>query len=107
MASIQKRGKTFQYTVSRIVNGKPAPIRKGGFRTKSEAKIAAAEVEAQLAKGLNPVMKKIPFAEYLKDWIDLYKAPKISSTTLKRYEYTLSAVTEYFLGYTHSKYQKA
>lgn len=96
MASIQKRGKTYQYTVSHIVNGKQKPIRKGGFRTKKEAQIAAAEVEAQLAKGLNPVMNKIPFDEYFEKWIGLYKAPKISSTTLKHYEYSLSAVKEYF-----------
>lgn len=38
MASIQKRGKTYQYTISRMVNGKPDPIRKGGFRTKKKKK---------------------------------------------------------------------
>jgi len=37
MASIQKRGKTYQFTVSHMVNGKSKPIRKGGFRTKKEA----------------------------------------------------------------------
>lgn len=45
MASIQKRGKTYQFTVSHMVNGKSKPIRKGGFRTKKEAQIAAAEIE--------------------------------------------------------------
>ncbi|MFD2615924.1 Arm DNA-binding domain-containing protein [Terrilactibacillus laevilacticus] len=43
MASIQKRGKTYQFTVSHIVNG--------GFKTKKEAQIASAEIEAQLTKG--------------------------------------------------------
>ncbi|MBY0123196.1 site-specific integrase [Bacillus sp. S/N-304-OC-R1] len=97
MASITKRGKTYQYTVSRIVNGKSNPIRKGGFSTKKEAQIAAAEIEAKLAKGISPILKKIPFDEYFKNWIELYKAPKISSTTLKHYEYSLGAVKNYFL----------
>lgn len=86
----------YEYTVSNVVNGKPKPIRKGGFRTKKEALVAAAEVETQLAKGLRPVLKKYPFEEYLKNWIELYKAPTVSSTTLKHYEYSLNAVKEYF-----------
>ncbi|MCS3486088.1 MULTISPECIES: Arm DNA-binding domain-containing protein [Bacillus] len=49
MASIQKRGKTYQFTVSRTVNGKSKSIRKGGFRTKKEAQIAAAEIESKLS----------------------------------------------------------
>jgi len=64
MASFQKRGKTWQYTISRMVNGKSKPIRKGGFRTKKEAQIAAAEVESQLRKGLAPHLKDEPFDEY-------------------------------------------
>jgi hypothetical protein len=32
MARIQKRGNTYQYTVSCMVNGKQKHIRKGGFR---------------------------------------------------------------------------
>lgn len=54
MASFQKRGKTWQYCVS----AKPKPIRKGGFATKKEAMIAAAEVEAKLSKGDNSTVKK-------------------------------------------------
>ncbi|MFS0662392.1 site-specific integrase [Niallia alba] len=96
MASIQKRGKTYQYTVSNKINGKQAPIRKGGFRTKKEALIAAAEIEAKLAKGLNPVNKKIPLSEYFENWVELYKTPIISTTTLKHYEYSLNAIKDYF-----------
>jgi len=96
MASIQKRGKTYQYTVSQIVNGKQSPIRKGGFRTKKEAQIAAADIEAQLSKGLMPILKKIPFDEYFENWIDLYKEPKVTLVTLKHYKYSLNAVRDYF-----------
>ncbi len=55
MASFTKRGKTWQYTVSRIVNGESKPIRKSGFKTKKEAQVAAAEIESKLNKGLNPI----------------------------------------------------
>ncbi|KZR58950.1 tyrosine-type recombinase/integrase [Pseudobacillus badius] len=96
MASIQKRGKTYQYTVSHTVNGIQKPIRKGGFRTKKEAQIAAAEIEAQLSKGLMPVLKKIPLDEYFENWIHLYKEPKVSRVTLEHYKYSLKAVKDYF-----------
>lgn len=64
MASIQQRGKTYQYTVSHMVNGKPQTFRKGGFRTKTEAKVAATEIESLLNKGIVPYLKPQPFDEY-------------------------------------------
>lgn len=97
MASIQKRGKTYQYTVSNMVNGQSSPIRKGGFRTKTEARVAATEIESQLAKGHNVIVKNISFDDYFKNWIELYKTPKVGTITLKHYEYSLKAVKEYFL----------
>ncbi len=96
MASITKRGSSYQYTVSNMVNGKSSPIRKSGFRTKKEAQIAAAEVETNLAKGINPIQKKISFNVYFKQWVSLYKQPKISSVTLAHYDYTSSMIEEYF-----------
>ena len=96
MASIQKRGKTYQYTVSHTVNGKTKLYRKGGFRTKKEAQIVAAEVEAKLAKGIIPTLQKIPFNEYFKNWIKLYKKPRVSSVTLQHYKYSLKYLERYF-----------
>ncbi|MEK5390170.1 site-specific integrase [Margalitia sp. FSL K6-0131] len=93
MASFQKRGKTWQYTIS----AKPKPIRKGGFKTKKEAQVAAAEVEANLQKGIVPHLKKEPFDEYFKEWIKVYKT-NISEVTLKRYHDTLQTIITYFEG---------
>ncbi|WP_099157570.1 tyrosine-type recombinase/integrase [Virgibacillus ndiopensis] len=93
---VGKKGTSYEFTVSNTVNGESKHIRKGGFRTKTEAKVAAAEMEAQLAKGMHPVIKKQPFDSYFKDWIELYKAPIVSPTTMKHYEYSLSAIIEYF-----------
>lgn len=96
MASIQKRGKTYQYTVSHSIGGENKLIRKGGFRTKQEAKIAAAEVEAQLGKGIIPVNKKTALNSYFESWINIYKKPRISAVTLEHYKYSLQAVNKFF-----------
>lgn len=95
MASYQKRGNRWYFTVSRMVDGKSKPIRKGGFRTKKEAQIAAAEIEAQLSRGLLPHLTPVPIDEYFDKWVRLYKT-NISVTTRKHYEYTYKAIKEYF-----------
>lgn len=93
MASFQKRGKTWQYTVS----AKPKPIRKGGFSTKKEAQVAAAEVEANLQKGIVPHLKLEPFDEYFESWLNLYKS-NIGKNTRARYLVTLETIKKEFGG---------
>ncbi|ALC80419.1 site-specific integrase [Bacillus gobiensis] len=95
MASYQKRGKTWQYTISRMVNGKSEPIRKSGFRTKGEAKAAATEIEAQIRKGTIPSLTPVPLVDYFDKWVNLYKK-KVSNTTLKHYHYTSNQLKSYF-----------
>ncbi|MFK3938903.1 tyrosine-type recombinase/integrase [Alkalihalobacillus sp. NPDC078783] len=95
MASAQKRGKTWQYTISRKINGKAAPIRKGGFRTKKEALAVAAEVETELKKGLIPQTKDEPLVTFFETWLDTYK-PNISKNTRARYEDTLRTLKDFF-----------
>lgn len=95
MAAINKRGKSWQYTISRYTNGKYDPIRKGGFRTKREAKIAADEVEHKLNTGQRINNEPIPFAKYFKDWFTLYKAD-VAKQTFSHYEDTLRYIKEYF-----------
>src|SRR5699024_574279 len=110
MASFTKRGKTWTYIVSRYTNGKYKPIRKGGFKTKKEAEIAAREVENKLDKGMEVKLKPKPFNEYFEEWYKLYKV-KIEDNTLRHYKYTLKAIED-FLGdiaiqkITKNKYQK-
>ncbi|AMQ71861.1 MULTISPECIES: tyrosine-type recombinase/integrase [Bacillus amyloliquefaciens group] len=106
MASFLKRGKTWQYCVS----AKPKPIRKGGFKTKKEAQVAAAEVEERLRHYKTPGTTKVLFAEYFKSWVDVYK-DDIEDITLKSYNTTLQIITENFPGrYIHEinkrEYQK-
>lgn len=91
MASFQKRGKVWQYTIS----AKPKPIRKSGFRTKKEAQVASAEAENKLNRGQFTQLESIPFNEYFENWINLYKT-NISETTMRHYQYSLVAVKKYF-----------
>jgi integrase len=96
MASFQQRGKkSYQYTVSHMVNGEPKTIRKGGFRSKTEARVAATEIESMLNKGIVPYLKPQPFDEYFEKWVKLYKV-KVSKATRKHYEYTARVIKEYF-----------
>lgn len=97
MASFQKRGKTWQFTISRVINGKQRPIRKGGFRTKKEAMAAAAEIEARLNRGMNIVTKLIPIDEYFEQWMKLYKS-NVSKATKTHYRNTLRIIKEHFQG---------
>lgn len=91
MASFTKRGNTWQYTVSRMINGKSVPLRKGGFTKKKAAQVAAAE----LSKGIVINNKPIPFEKYFEDWFKLYKR-NVTKSTLEHYKYTLQAIRVYF-----------
>ena len=100
MASFTNRGTkakpSWQYTINHYVGDKRRPIYKGGFKTKREAQLAAAEVESNLSKkGGNVTSQKIAFEKYFKDWLDLYK-PDISKSTRARYLSTHKSIKEYF-----------
>ncbi|WP_188206948.1 site-specific integrase [Alkalibacillus aidingensis] len=98
MAGAQKRGKTFQYSVSYTVNGKTEQFRKGGFRTKKEAQLAGNEMELQIKKGHLP--SSTPSSpqhidEYFEKWVELYK-PNVAGSTKYNYKYTLNAIKAHF-----------
>ena len=110
MASITKRGKTWQYAVSNYVDGKSRPIKKGGFKTKAEANAAAQEVEMRLRKGSQVVTKDTSFVEYFKQWIEVFKK-KRHYTTYNRYINSCEVIQEYFKDIpiqkiTRQKYQE-
>jgi integrase len=88
-----------------MVNGKPDPIRKGGFATKGEAKAAAGDIEQDLRKGITPHLKPEPFDEYFETWLKLYK-PNVAGNTMARYENTLKTIQENFPGETIQSFTK-
>lgn len=96
MATFQKRGKSWQYTISRYTNGKYDPIRKGGFRTRAEAKVVSDEIEYKLNKGQRIHNDPIPLSKYFEDWFTLYKTD-VAQQTLNHYKDTLRYIEEYFL----------
>ncbi|TDQ39190.1 site-specific integrase [Aureibacillus halotolerans] len=92
MASFQRRGKTWQYTISH----KPKPIRKGGFRTKKEAQAAAHEVESQLRSGISVhAIEDISFAQYFNDWVSVYKS-HTRKNTYERYQTSCRTIKKHF-----------
>lgn len=116
MASFTNRGTkakpSWQYTISRMVNGKQDPIRKGGFKSKKDAQIAAAEIEDSMNKGNASLIKvkKILFDEYFETWLSIYK-PDIGGNTRARYNATLETIKAEFPGFylqdiTKRYYQK-
>ncbi|WP_437829032.1 tyrosine-type recombinase/integrase [Niallia taxi] len=105
MASFTKRGKSWQYTISRMVDGKSKPLRKAGFKTKKEAQIAAAAIEEEMRRGVVPHLKPEPFDNYFEEWIKLYKTD-ISKNTLERYNNTLETIRSYFGGKTIQEINK-
>ena len=111
MASFQKRGKTWQYTVSNYVDGKYKPIRKGGFKTKKEAQVAAIDVEQRLAKGTFRNVSDLTFYDYFVRWMETYKKPFIRPATYAQYETTSDMIKEYFshtllIDITKERYQR-
>ncbi|PIC80511.1 site-specific integrase [Sporosarcina sp. P18a] len=99
MATFQQRGKTWQYTISSYTEGKYTPIRKGGFRTKGEAKKAADIIEGELAQGVSPVLNKDIFADYFEVWVKDLKSAK-AEVTYNRYLNTHKTIVEELGGIT-------
>lgn len=95
MASFKNRGTKKKPSWQYCVSNKGKLIRKGGFRTKQEAQIAAAEVEAELLKGVVPRLDKVPIDSYFDNWIKVFKSD-VSSNTLARYSDSLNTVKNYF-----------
>lgn len=78
-----------------IDDGKYKPIRKGGFRTKKEASVAAAQIEADLANGIIGVKKDIAFAQYFLEWFQTYKKD-VSDITLSSYQTAYKKILNHF-----------
>jgi len=94
MAGIRKRGKTYQYSVSRTKQGLP-PITKGGFRTKAEAIAAARPIEDKIYKGFSIAPQQF-FSDYFKEWLELYKYKHVADSTYKSYLSALSNIEKLF-----------
>lgn len=101
MAYIRRRGKGWQYTVNYInpLTGERKPIAKGGFRTKKEAQLAAAELERQLAQGTYIKESLIIFDEFSKEFIERYQSTgKVKISTVRVRTNEIGRFKPYFSG---------
>ncbi|WP_258729612.1 site-specific integrase [Bacillus atrophaeus] len=75
MASYRKRGKTWEYRITYYdpITNKRREKPQGGFRTKKEAMIAAAEAELNLNQQFIQKNDSVTISEYLNIWFDTYK----------------------------------
>lgn len=102
MAYIRKRGKTWSYTVDvgkNLVTGEREQDTKGGFRTKKDAELAAADVEVQVAEGTFIKQTKKSFREFAESWLVFYAATgevKPGSVRVRRSR--LNLILKYFGG---------
>lgn len=97
IASYRKRGKQklWEYRIRYIDSSddKRKEIVKSGFRTKLEAINEAEEIEQQLKRGFK-YENTITLAEHFRKWIKVFKEPKVSKITLRKYYQTLRHIEQ-------------
>lgn len=112
MATYRKRESgLWEYRISyKDASGKYKRKEKGGFKTKKEAQLAAADLEKQLASG-QITATNLSFADYFMEWATTFKKQSIHGSTWSKYEYTHKKLEAYFknkklTSITSTAYQK-
>lgn len=96
MASIRKRGKKWEFTVSyKNQNGQLKRKTKSGFDKKTDALEAAIELEKKLSEGLN-FFDGITLGDYYQNWLNTYKIGKHARVTEVRYNTIKKQLVAYF-----------
>lgn len=98
MASIQKLKNGWRYRVSYKDGDTYKTKTKGGFRTKKEAEIAAAELEKKLHLGDDINAGDQYFSDYMRNWFEVYKKGKNSLVHDRTIELAVKLVEEHFPG---------
>ena len=98
MASIQKTKSGWRYRVSYKENGKYKTKTKGGFRTKKECELAAAELERKLNQGYDVSASEQLFSEYIRNWYEVFRKGKKSEDNDNDIRRTVEFVEKYFPG---------
>lgn len=84
MAFYRKRGNKWQARITYYDNGVKKEVSKGGFKTKSEAKRYAVDMEHRLNNGKQPTT--ISFPDYFDEWLQTYKEGKLAHYTMISYQ---------------------
>jgi integrase len=98
LASIQKLKNGWRYRVSYKEGDTYKTKTKGGFRTKKEAEIVAAELEKKLHVGQDINAGDQLFSDYMRNWFELYKKGKYSLEHERNIERSVRLVEEHFPG---------
>ncbi|OKL37055.1 hypothetical protein BLL40_05570 [Domibacillus mangrovi] len=88
MAAFRKRGNKWEYRASyKDPFTQEYKVKsKGGFSTKKEAQMAAADVEKQIAEGLETNEGSISLSFYLNNWLVEYKKETVRKNTYELHE---------------------
>lgn len=96
MASIRKRGKKWEFTVSyKDQNGQLKRKTKSGFDKKANALEVALELEKKLDEGLG-FSDNVTLVDYYQKWLDTYKIGKHTRVTEVRYGTIKKQLAAYF-----------
>lgn len=102
MASFRKRGDKWEYRIKYKdpATGKQREKSKGGFKTKKEAQIEAAEIEKKLYYGQHTVIKNqdILIKDWLTEWLHDYGS-HCQTNTLKTRKFFIHSLLIPHLGY--------
>lgn len=95
MASISKRGKTWQIRTSYTdVHGKRHFKSKAGFKTKKEAELYINELTKSAEQQTNNA--NTIFKDYFDDWAKTYRLPNITNVTAQWYTQTSKQIDKHF-----------
>ncbi|EUJ41945.1 Arm DNA-binding domain-containing protein [Brochothrix campestris] len=96
MASYKKLKSGWQFRISFYIGGVRKTKSVNGFRTKSEAQIAATELEQQLSRGNSLTAGEIPFVQYFTNWYTLFRKGKLSWKNDRDIEISINTAERFF-----------
>lgn len=97
MVSYRKRGNVWQYEISyKDQFGKYKKLRKSGFTHKSEAILAASQIQIEHPNLSSAKSSEEPLVSYYKRWINIFKKNVVSKITYNKYQNTANHIYEIF-----------
>ncbi|BBN99199.1 site-specific integrase [Sporolactobacillus terrae] len=96
MASFRKLKSGWQYRISYKLNGEYKEKSETGFKTKAEAKIAAAEIETQIKHGAKIDKSDMLFPVYMRNWYETFRKGKKSERNDEDLERSVKFAEKYF-----------
>ncbi|WP_125770447.1 site-specific integrase [Companilactobacillus furfuricola] len=97
MVSYRKRGKVWQYEISyKDQFGKYKKLRKSGFEHKSDAVLAASQMQLEYPNLSSAKSNEESLVNYYHRWINVFKKNNVTPITFNKYENTGKHIYEIF-----------